>query len=206
MLQVCIIILIQLLLSGQTYCQSISGIVYDKEKNEAIKDAYVFINESSIGTITDESGKFTLELNDLINLTLILSHISYENKSINIKESDNNIDTIFLIKNSFILNEVVLKAEPNKKLRKKRLKRFENAFLGSDKNRPKIEILNPESIFFYEKNGTLYAVAEDPIEIENKYLGYTINFFLEDFALQKNKDVIYKEILVLSQLKKVRKN
>ncbi len=187
-IQSAIILLFAETLSSQT----ISGILYDKIKNHAVQDAYVFIDDSSIGTISDESGYFNLELKELNNLTLIVSHISYENKMVEIKQNTSTLDTIFLIENSFELNEVVLNTASNKRLRKKRMKRFKNAFLGSDENRKNVDILNPDVILFYEENNTLYAIADEPIIIQNDHLGYTINFFLKEFKLQKNEDVFYK--------------
>lgn len=181
-----------LLLCKDVHSQSISGILFDKEKNLAVQDAYVFIDDTSIGTISDASGYFNLELKELNNIKLIVSHLSYENKTVDIETNISSLDTIFLIENSFELGEVVLNTGSNKKLRKKRMKRFKNAFLGSDKNRQNVEITNPEAILFYEENKILYAIAEEPIIIQNDHLGYTINFFLEDFRLQKNEDVFYK--------------
>jgi hypothetical protein len=191
-IRISILTSILLLLVENSQCQNISGILYNKEKDHPVQDAYVFIDDSSIGTISDESGYFNLELKELDNLSLIVSHISYENKTVHIEQNMSYLDTIFLIENSFELGEVVLNTESNKRLRKKRMKRFKNAFLGSEENRKNVEIINPEAILFYEENKTLYAIAEEPIIIQNDHLGYTMNFFLKEFQLHKNEDVFYK--------------
>lgn len=185
--------------------QSVQGIVYDELSNKAIQDAFIFVNDSSLGTISNQDGLFILDLENNVNVTLIVSHLGYENKTVALSEGLTNLDTIYLNPHSFELNEISLTTKGKKNLRKKRLKRFEEAFLGAKSERQDIEITNPEVLLFYEEGSKLMAKADKPLIIQNNYLGYTIRFFLTHFELYPNEDVIYKGTTSFTEEEKSKK-
>ena len=63
------------------------------------------------------------------------------------------------------------------------LRKFQSLFLGIDEAAAQTSILNPWVIDFpiSTEKGTFLARAEQPIEIENHYLGYKITFNLKEF-------------------------
>ncbi|MDA1269460.1 MAG: Plug domain-containing protein, partial [Bacteroidetes bacterium] len=64
------------------------------------------------------------------------------------------------------------------------LRKFQSLFLGIDEAATQTSILNPWVIDFPEatEKGSFVARAEQPIEIENRYLGYKITFNLKEFV------------------------
>lgn len=204
-LQICLSIFSVIFFSHIIYGQTIEGIVYDKDRKEPIQDAFIFVDDSSLGTITDKIGHFNLELKKHNNVTLVISHLNYENETYLIGKDILSCDTIFLTSTGHQLSEVNITYKVNKKLRRKRLKRFQNAFLGEESDRKGIKILNPEVILFTEESSTLLAKANEPILIQNDHLGYTIKYFLSEFELQRNNDVMYKGRSSFQEIEKTKK-
>jgi len=71
------------------------------------------------------------------------------------------------------------------------MKRFKLAFFGKNQKKNKIKLLNPEVIWFEEKNNTLTAHAVDHLKIVNQKLGYQMKFYLDTFNVNKNDDIVF---------------
>lgn len=190
---------------SQGMAQSVRGLVCDEMSKVPVQDAFIFVNDSSLGTITTKDGLFELDLENHVNVNLIISHLGYENKTLVLAKDELNLDTIFLTPHSFELNEISVTTKPKKRLRKKRLKQFEDAFLGAKEDRKDIQIENPEVLLFYKDGSKLIASADEPLIIHNEYLGYTIRFFLSHFELHSNNDVIYKGTTSFTEQEKSKK-
>ncbi|MEZ5196407.1 MAG: carboxypeptidase-like regulatory domain-containing protein [Bacteroidales bacterium] len=96
--------------SNHLLCQNVKGYVYNIVNYKPIENVNIYIPNSNIGTSTDKLGYFELTNNEnLINL--IISHISYENKKIEIN-TNSKIDTIVILLNpiSIELQESVINA------------------------------------------------------------------------------------------------
>lgn len=181
-----------LLMTQCCLSQQIEGVLFDSLNMRVVSDAYVFINESSIGTVSNSDGSFNLDIEAYENVDLIISHIGYDNLVIPLTNSSQPIDTLYLNASAIALGEVNLVTKNKKGLRKRRLKKFEDAFLGAKAERNDVFIANPEVLLFYEENGKLKATSDEPLIIENNYLGYILRFFLSEFELKSNNDVFYK--------------
>lgn len=169
--------------------QSIAAVVADQETRETIPGVFVFLGNSSIGTTTDLDGYFELNAGSAEDLSVIFTHLSYETISF---LQPNLPDTIFLTSAETELAEVVVKSKVKKRMKVRRLKRFEAAFLGATRDKKLVKLLNPEVILFDEQKGVLTATADQPLIIENKALGYQITFYLNRFELTTNQDLVYE--------------
>jgi len=140
----------------------------------------VYLNGTSIHTTTDASGNFELSVNEKINTDLIISRISYHMVSIP-NPFDGIPDIIYLTEKDNTLDEIVVVSDGLS--RKKKLKMFKEQFLGADKDGKSCVILNEDDIdlFYNAKIRRLSASSENPIIIENKNLGYRIQFSLINF-------------------------
>lgn len=96
---------------GQTY--SISGKVLNNQKHEGIGYATVFIEGSSIGTITDEKGIFVLDNLSEGNYSLKVQCLGFADKKETVKVDGKDIVglTISLSEMSLALNEVTVTAK-----------------------------------------------------------------------------------------------
>lgn len=162
----------------------ISGKIVDVQTMQAIGGCHVFLHETSIATVTQEDGAFTL-VNARSNTIyeLVVSVPAYEILSVRVSP----------IKGELKLGSLLLKKkttrlkipDPLDLDRSKNLKLFKKVFLGSDKGTKCCEILNPEVINLNVHHDTLIAETSSPILILNKNLGYTVFYYLKDFFVHK---------------------
>src|SRR5688572_14940091 len=63
-------------LNSQKALAQVAGIVLDKEDRKPIAGASVYIDNSTIGTVTDRQGYFLLNTGNTSN-SMVISHVSY---------------------------------------------------------------------------------------------------------------------------------
>lgn len=171
-----------LLFSNRIHAQiSISGYVLEQTTKQPLEGVSVFFDGTSIGTITNENGFFEISTEKTISASLVISYIGYKTQIF--KSSSGSLGTIFLEENTVQLREVVL--TPDTWSREKKLTIFKREFLGTTTAALYCKIVNEEAIRLYynKENNTLYAYAEVPIQVINKYLGYKIAYNLHDFEV-----------------------
>ncbi len=166
---------------------TLTGKVTDTEKDEPIPYATVYIDGTSLGTITDESGAFTL--NDVQPpAKLVVSHLSYMPQA---KEIYTRVDAqvdFSLAKRSQEMSELDVDGQD---ARLGNLEAFKRLFLGNDYWGEKAVILNDSVLFFkktfdevtYQRFGIsekkmmltqFEIVAREPLLIDVPALGYTV--------------------------------
>lgn len=148
----------------------------------ALSDCLVYIDGSSIFTYTNSDGEFNLNLTSG-NFTIVFKKEEFTTHSILVNSNQNNLD-IKLQKNYVELSEAVI--EPiSKKDWDYYYKVFTSNFLGNNKAAQDCKILNPKALKFrYDnKNKILTARATESLIIQNNFLGYEIEYNLEDFQI-----------------------
>ncbi|WP_051287191.1 TonB-dependent receptor [Algoriphagus mannitolivorans] len=175
-----------LLLSSLTHAQTgtITGVVKDAETGETLPFCNVFINNTTVSTVTDMEGNYTLSGLEAGPVELGFSFMGYtaETKSVTLNPGGKLTVNMALKPFAQDLSDVEIKASRDKSWERD-LRKFQNLFIGIDEAAAKTQILNPWVIDFpasTEKNAFI-AKAEIPLEIENHYLGYKITFNLRDF-------------------------
>ena len=170
----------------------LSSTLLEADSGLPISDAFIFIRNSSISTTSDLSGYFEVDKGILSTAELVLTHLNYETRSIDLTTTSILPDTIYLVAKELELAAVEIKSKKgNAKKRKKWMKRFRAAFFGSKSQAKSITFLNPEVIWFQEDGRNLRAEAIDYLSIINHGLGYKIRFYLDTFHLDKRKHVVY---------------
>lgn len=153
------------------------------EDGEALPFANVYLNNSSIGASADLYGnyEFTVDLEGTHKF--ICSYVGFETLVIS-KELGEQAEVIinFQLKEIIAsLDQVVVKA---KKARdwERNLKKFENHFFGPKRVEKKCKIINPYVLDFdILERSVLQAEANEPVVIENRFLGYEITINLESY-------------------------
>lgn len=169
----------------------VSGRVLDKDSQKPIPFANVFINNSSIGTVTDTSGIFIFtNLNQPAVYEIVVSFVGYESVTLKISVTDFEVKvgTILLQDSDVSLDTITVSSKKDKKW-ERNYKRFRIAFLGINEFAKACTILNPWVINFSEdeKDKGLIAFSDSPIEIENRMLGYKVFFYLNEFkSIEEN--------------------
>lgn len=163
----------------------IQGNVYD-EKGEPIFGVSVYIDGSTIGTVTDEMGFFALELNSETNSSMVFRSMGFKTTSINIKSVTYPLK-ITLQEDVKELREVVV--EKSLFTRKQMMKLFKEQFLGNNVSGSSCIIENEDEIYFsFDKMALILTVYSDvPLKIKNSYLGYNIEYELYDFECNLSK-------------------
>src|SRR5581483_8168756 len=70
---------------SQTVLIEITGQVINHEKNEPLPDVSVQIKGSVTGTITDNTGNFTLRTKQKLPFTLVFSSVGYQQQELEVK-------------------------------------------------------------------------------------------------------------------------
>lgn len=167
----------------------ITGTVVDSASKEPLVNASVFCQNTTLGTVTDKEGKFSLSLKSG-GYDLIFSYTGYLTQTLRVTEN-NKID-IQLVKEEKSMGEVVLRNtyEVADGWAKYGDFFFQN-FIGSTPNAAKCTLLNPEVLkfYYYKRSNRLKVLATDAIQIANHALGYNLRYQLDSFVYFYNTHV-----------------
>lgn len=174
-----ILLLFLLLTLSNSFAQAVKGRVFDENK-QPLPGANIYFDGTTIATISDENGNFTLSYGSKLNSILAISFIGYQTQFLNNFNSDKEL-IIYLKIATNSLNEVVIKKD--RFSRKQKLQLFREQLLGRTKTAKNAKILNEEDIYFDydEATKTLKAYSDKPLLIKNDLLGYKITYELVDF-------------------------
>lgn len=177
---------------GQSSKWSISGKVTSATTKEALPGASVFISNSTKGTFTDSTGKFSIPGLPNGTYNLIISSIGFETQVYSIAMNGKNVIVDISMKDTAKeLQGVVINFKNAN--RKDELKIFRKAFIGTDKNARETEIVNEEilRIHFDESGKIVTAHSNDFLVINNNALGYKIKYMLKEFSFNKRTNDLH---------------
>lgn len=169
--------------------QIIKGkVVNDLEK--PIANVNIYLDGTTTGTISAQDGSFSLSLPSKNNNTLVFQKDQYETFRINSSEVANKTLKVVLLRVQEIEE---LKIIPfTEKAYKDYINYFLSAFIGED--RENVKIKNQRSLkFSYDKENKILRVkAPQTLIIENKKLGYVIDYNLQEFKADfENKTTLF---------------
>ena len=209
----CSFIFLLTICSISSYGQfTVSGKIIDAETKEPLNSASVYCQNTTIGTTTNKEGEFSLQLKSG-GYELIISYTGYQTKQVQISHSDNRIPDIEMAKEEKSLGEVIIKTSNEVKDGWEKYGGFFiEHFIGTTPNAAKTTLLNPEVLKFYllKKSNKLRVLATEPLQIENKALGYNLRYQLDSFIYHYNTNInsyrgfcLYSEMEGDDSLKKV---
>lgn len=169
---------------------TIKGKVTDAETGETLPFANVFFAETTYGVNTDDQGRFELKVKEAGTYDLIVRFVGYETYGANLRLNntyDLELD-IALKQEGADLGTFVLTARKDEEWQRY-LKEFKELFLGYSPNATQCKILNEEVLDFYfdKQENTLHAFSKEAIKVENKALGYILDYYLEEFKVEYSK-------------------
>nr|WP_294794626.1 carboxypeptidase-like regulatory domain-containing protein [uncultured Mucilaginibacter sp.] len=170
------IALLALLLPVHLFAQVIKGRVTDEITGKPLENVNVYLNGTYQGTTTDSLGNFILNNTLKTSAAIIISYVGYQEQRIS--DYTNEAIKTALKRKAIALKEVVI--EPDDYISRARAMRiFLDEFIGYSN----CVINNPDDIYFHynKKKDRLIAGADKPLLINNKMLGYTVTYFLNDF-------------------------
>lgn len=106
-----VLFLLFVIVTNITICQEITGYVFCKDKNTPLPFVNINIYGTTIGTVTNNDGFFSLNIDKVnINKKLVFSFIGYGMKTRSISDGTNHI-VIRLEKSNVKIEEIVIKAD-----------------------------------------------------------------------------------------------
>lgn len=158
---------------------SISGIVTSESNGQPLSGASVYINGSTVGTVSGEDGRFHLSTLPNGFYDVVVSFVGYEvivYRAI-IQSKDLSI-TFKMTRKETELRKVVVMS---KNARERWLKVLRENFLGVTYPASRCSIKNEDEILFDMANkDSMRAYSLVPLIIENKELGYRVYFELNE--------------------------
>jgi hypothetical protein len=167
--------------------QLIQGtIVNDAEQK--IPNVSIYIDGTKIGTTSKEDGSFSLNLPSKNIGNIIFQKEDYETFATPISEVLNKKLKVVLLKTNTI--EEVRIIPYTEEAYKRYINYFLNNFIGNDQQNVKIKNQKSLKFAYDKKNKTLKVKAPKTLIIENKNLGYEIEYNLMSFSADFNSNMV----------------
>jgi len=185
-------LLLLLLLSDPVFSQ-VKGTVVSETDRQPVPFASVFINNSTLGTTTDENGHFSLQRLTPGKHELVVSLLGYEKYFTVITVPQEQPLTIRLREKSTQLNQVTVNAY-DKDGWKTWGTFFTESFIGTSTHARRTVLKNPKDLRFRhnKKDNVLEVFAVAPLKIQNRALGYDLEYHLELFRVDfRNNSQVY---------------
>jgi CarboxypepD_reg-like domain len=183
---------------------NISGSLVNIKTKEPIAGANVFVSNTSYKTVSNTQGKFIFENLKIQKGELIVNALGYKVGVINIDGKTEN-PLLILLEQQVKDLDVVLVMSYDKDGYKKWGKLFNDGFIGTTPEAIDCSIKNTEALkFYYDKQQQqLSVIANEPLKIINKALGYEIDYTLESFEYNaKSKILFYSGYPVFTEIQK----
>lgn len=185
-----ILLLLPLGVWGQQ--NTVSLVLLDAANKTPVENAFVFIKNSSIGEVSNAAGKVQLNLAKFRVPEIVITHLNYTTQTLYTSQLSFGLDTILLESKTQNLDLVTVNTKKGRgRKRKQWMRQFELAFFGETSRKERVKLLNPEVLWFEEKDSLLIAHAMDYLQLENPGTAYRSRFYLEKFELNKNEDVYF---------------
>ncbi len=182
------LLVVFLFLPIAVHAQKITGQIQDSKTLEALPFANVFINNSTMGAVTNTNGEFELIVKEPGLYEVIFSFVGYESyrRKITVGDQMVALGVIKLVPDEKQLSSVEVVSKRDKEWDKK-LKKFKKIFFGEGKQGSACVLANPWVLEFSNSStGRFVATASAPLEFTNDALGYKVIFYLKNFWSDAN--------------------
>nr|WP_262919535.1 carboxypeptidase-like regulatory domain-containing protein [Niabella hibiscisoli] len=165
------------------------GSVVDGETNIPVAGSSVFITNTSLASITNKDGHFEIPNIPAGIYKLIVTHVGFETVTYDFSTEKMPPKLKVMVKPKVVAMEAVVVGGYVKETWEKWGKTFTDYFIGLSANSMKTVIKNHKTLRFrfYKKLNKLEVVADEPIIIENRGLGYQLGYQLEHFEINFNE-------------------
>lgn len=157
------------------------------QENIPLEGVNVYFDGTTISTISDSKGNFTIQYEPNANNILVISFMGYQTEYLMDLDVAKPLNVAMSVSKNE-LKEVVINANESF-TRAQKLKLFREYFLGKTNNAKGTIIQNENDLRFkYDKDKFIFtAFSDKPLAIINEALGYKIDFELVVFEVAFNK-------------------
>jgi hypothetical protein len=174
--------------SSQT---TLRGHVFGEDAHKPIASVSVYLNNTSIGTITNDDGLFVLKGIPQGKFNLVATSVGFETFTtlLDLHDLPKDFQIILKPKTDELEGFSVLPTDPNGW--EKYGKYFKVLLIGTTLTSNETKLMNPEVVKFRLNEGNiLTAFAKEPLKITNYALGYEIEYKLEEFEVNLNNALV----------------
>jgi hypothetical protein len=165
--------------------------VRDAQTGKPVALTNVYLSGTTLGSSTDNKGNFSIEKIPYGTYEFVVSHVAYQLyvKRVPVSMGAKLYYEINLQSKYFEGTEIEVTGDDPEEWRRL-FEKFKHAFIGNSQNSTDCKIVNPEVIELRidEQTDHLIASSDSTIKLENRALGYYIEFILKDFNWKTNKD------------------
>lgn len=169
------------------FAQVIKGTVVD-ESGQRISNTHIYLDGSKTGTTSKEDGSFILNLPSNNTGNIVFQKDDYDTFTAAISELINKTLKVVLTKTNTI--EEIRLIPYTEEAYKNYINYFLDTFIGYDKENVKIKNQRTLKFSFDKKNKFLKVKAPQTLIIENKTLGYEIQYNLINYSVDFNTNMI----------------
>ncbi len=170
---------------------NVTGKVIDAESKEPLQGASVFGQNTTVGTVSNKEGHFSLELKPG-GYDLIITYTGYQTQTIRINTADNSVLEVAMVKQDNSMGEVVIRSSAEVADGWEKYGAFfSDHFIGSTPFAKSCTLINPTALkfYFYKRTNRLKILATEPLQIINKALGYNLTYTLDSFVHYYNTGI-----------------
>lgn len=169
---------------------TISGKVLNADNQQPIISASVFLSNTSKGAVTNSNGEFVITNVSDGQYDLVASSVGFVTQVKKINTQRNKESLIFYLKIKE-LEEVVVGGYANEPWSKWG-RFFIDNFIGQTPYTADCKIENTQTIHFrfFKKENKVKAIADEPLIIVNKALGYIVKYDLDYFECKLNSGIV----------------
>jgi len=174
---------------------SIEGKLIDSKTGEPLPYVSVYLSQTTIGTSTDETGRYRMNKIPRGKYYLIASIVGYKSeiREIDLNKSYQLTVDFSLERILYQMNQIDVTGEIPTGW-KHQLQFFKEIFFGNNQYAKKCTIKNEYKLDFQESEVQFQASASEPLQIVNNALSYKIICVLKKFIYDKKKRRVTYEI------------
>jgi hypothetical protein len=162
----------------------LEGTIYSGKDSTVVVGASIYFDGTNLGVSSNIDGKFSIKKGEGIAAPLVISSLGFQTIALHeFKAYINKSLKIYLAESTESLEAVFLETDPWS--RKKKLAIFKRKFLGNTKETLQCKIINEDDIqlVYVPSKDILLAYAQVPLKITNRFLGYEVNYNLQNFKI-----------------------
>ncbi len=171
----------------------LKGRITASDSNKPIIAANVFLSNTSVGTLSNENGEFTISPFPSGRFDLVISYIGYETYIINVLSNELPQSLPVVLKPKVMeLKEVIVESFEKNGWEKWGSLFIEN-FIGTSSFANECKLVNKDAVRFRfnKKGNTLNAYADESLLLENKALGYLLKYELIKFEYNFTERILF---------------
>ncbi len=162
----------------------VRGRVVDDSTGAPLPLTNVFVANSTIGTSANAEGRFVLRGVPLGEQQIVASIVGYVLETRTLRLTDTiTFEVEFRLRPRELQMPGILVEAKDPVEWKKHLKRFVDSFFGTGSNSTQCRLMNPQVLDFQvdEQKDHFTATEREPLEIENRALGYRFTYILHRY-------------------------